>query len=44
VRGRSDREVAELLHELEVDIAVDLNGFTADARTGIFALRPVPSR
>ena len=42
VRSSSDREVADLLRELEIDIAVDLNGHTADARTGILALRPAP--
>jgi predicted O-linked N-acetylglucosamine transferase (SPINDLY family) len=42
VRRESDREVANLLRELEIDIAVDLNGFTTDARTGIFALRAAP--
>ena len=42
VREKSDRDVANLLRELEVDIAVDLNGYTTDNRTGIFALRPAP--
>lgn len=42
VRGMSDHAVAELLAGLEVDIAVDLMGFTQDARFGIFALRPAP--
>jgi predicted O-linked N-acetylglucosamine transferase (SPINDLY family) len=42
VRERSDAEVANRLREMEIDIAVDLNGFTSDARTGIFALRPAP--
>jgi predicted O-linked N-acetylglucosamine transferase (SPINDLY family) len=42
VRGRNDRQIAELLRELEVDIAVDLMGYTTDARTGIFAYRPAP--
>lgn len=42
VRRKSDREVADLLLELEIDIAVDLNGFTTDSRTGIFALRAAP--
>ena len=40
--GRSDREVARLLHSLEVDIAVDLKGHAASARLGILALRPAP--
>jgi len=42
VRGKSDTEVAKLLSDLEVDIAVDLKGHTQDARTGILARRPAP--
>lgn len=42
VAGKSDREVAALLRELEIDIAVDLKGHTQDARLGIFAARPAP--
>jgi predicted O-linked N-acetylglucosamine transferase (SPINDLY family) len=39
VRVRSDREVAALSRELGIDIAVDLKGYTRDARSGIFAQR-----
>jgi protein O-GlcNAc transferase len=42
VRGKSDDDVASMLRAMEVDIAVDLNGFTTHARTGILALRPAP--
>jgi protein O-GlcNAc transferase len=42
VRHESDQRVATLLHDMRVDIAVDLMGFTRDARTGIFARRPAP--
>ena len=42
VRNRSDREAAALLRELEIDIAVDLKGFTADARTGMLSHRAAP--
>jgi predicted O-linked N-acetylglucosamine transferase (SPINDLY family) len=42
VRTRSDREVAELSRDLEIDIAVDLKGFTGEARTGIFSYRTAP--
>jgi predicted O-linked N-acetylglucosamine transferase (SPINDLY family) len=42
VRDRSDRDVANALRELEIDIAVDLKGFTANSRTGIFAFRAAP--
>jgi predicted O-linked N-acetylglucosamine transferase (SPINDLY family) len=38
----ADREVITRLRELEVDIAVDLAGFTSGARTGIFATRCAP--
>jgi predicted O-linked N-acetylglucosamine transferase (SPINDLY family) len=42
VRDRSDLEVATLSRDLGIDIAVDLAGFTAHSRTGIFALRAAP--
>ena len=42
VRDRSDRNIAGMLRELEIDIAIDLKGFTANSRTGILAFRPAP--
>jgi protein O-GlcNAc transferase len=42
VRSRDDGDVANLLHRMEVDIAVDLNGRTEEARLGILARRPAP--
>jgi predicted O-linked N-acetylglucosamine transferase (SPINDLY family) len=42
VRGKSDADVAAMLRAAEIDIAVDLNGHTADARPGIFAHRACP--
>jgi protein O-GlcNAc transferase len=42
VTASSDREVAQLLRELEVDIAIDLMGFTQGLRLGIFAHRCAP--
>jgi protein O-GlcNAc transferase len=42
VRQKSDREVAEQLNGLQVDIAVDCSGFILNARPGIFAFRPAP--
>ena len=42
VRLRSDREAAQISRDLEIDIAVDLKGFTQDARPGIFAHRAAP--
>jgi protein O-GlcNAc transferase len=40
VRDRSDADVAKLLRKLEIDIAVDLMGYTVNFRAGIFARRP----
>jgi len=42
VRKRSDQEVAVMSRELEIDIAVDLKGFTKDARADIFSYRAAP--
>lgn len=42
VRDKDDRQVAELLHAMEIDIAIDLKGYTEDARPGILAYRPAP--
>src|SRR5262249_45599894 len=41
-RFKSDGDVAKLVNELQVDIAVDLKGYTKDSRTGILAHRPAP--
>jgi predicted O-linked N-acetylglucosamine transferase (SPINDLY family) len=42
VRPKSDREIAELARDLDLDIAIDLGGFTANCRPMIFALRAAP--
>ena len=42
LRTMSDSEVASLSRRLAIDIAVDLKGFTTDARTGIFSRRAAP--
>jgi predicted O-linked N-acetylglucosamine transferase (SPINDLY family) len=42
VRNKSDREIAELSRELEIDIAIDLGGFTEGCRMGIFSMRAAP--
>ena len=39
---RSDAEIATWMREREIDIAVDLKGYTGFSRTGIFACRPAP--
>jgi predicted O-linked N-acetylglucosamine transferase (SPINDLY family) len=42
VRHKSDLEVTRLARDLDIDIAVDLNGHTAHCRSRIFALRAAP--
>ena len=42
VQDKTDLEIAEMMRELEIDIAVDLKGYTAEARPGILAYRPCP--
>jgi protein O-GlcNAc transferase len=42
VREKSDRDIALLAREMQIDIAVDLAGHTGFGRTGIFALRAAP--
>lgn len=42
VSEKSDLEIAELIRNMEIDIAVDLKGHTTDSRLGIFAHRPAP--
>jgi predicted O-linked N-acetylglucosamine transferase (SPINDLY family) len=42
VRMRSDKEIALLSRDLSIDIAVDLKGYTTEARMEIFAHRAAP--
>ncbi len=42
VRDKTDQEIAILAREKEIDIAIDLGGYTKDCRTGIFAMRAAP--
>jgi protein O-GlcNAc transferase len=42
VRRLSDLDIARLVRAREIDIAVDLNGHTHEARPGIFSHRPAP--
>lgn len=42
VRHLTDRQIAALVHERRIDIAVDLKGHTLGARSRIFAYRPAP--
>jgi predicted O-linked N-acetylglucosamine transferase (SPINDLY family) len=42
VAAASDGDAAALIHRLEIDIAIDLNGHTRGGRMGILARRPAP--
>lgn len=42
VRSLSDLEIAKLAREKEIDIAIDLKGFTEDCRPSSFAHRAAP--
>ncbi len=41
-RMMESRRIATLMREMEVDIAIDLAGFTADSRSEVFGMRPAP--
>jgi predicted O-linked N-acetylglucosamine transferase (SPINDLY family) len=42
INGMSDEQAAARISADGIDILVDLNGYTRDARTKVFALRPTP--
>lgn len=42
VRGKDDQSVALLLREMEIDIAIDLQGYTVECRPKIFSHRAAP--
>jgi protein O-GlcNAc transferase len=42
VQTMSDAAAAQIMRELEIEIAIDLNGYTGASRTGILAFRPAP--
>ncbi len=42
VRQMRSLEIAQMMREMEIDIAVDLAGYTADSRTDLFSYRPAP--
>lgn len=41
-KDQGEEDIANLLRRLEIDIAVDLMGYTTGGRLGIFARHPVP--
>jgi predicted O-linked N-acetylglucosamine transferase (SPINDLY family) len=44
VEGESDTEAARRLRDMQIDIGVDLMGFTGECRPGILAARPAPTQ
>ena len=42
VQNQSDEQVVQLARQMELDIAVDLGGYTGNSRPGIFAMRAAP--
>lgn len=42
VRGWTSQRIAETMRQMEVDVAIDLAGYTADSRIEIFSWRPAP--
>jgi predicted O-linked N-acetylglucosamine transferase (SPINDLY family) len=42
VQNKSDLAIASLAQELQIDIAIDLKGFTQKSRAGIFSRRAAP--
>ncbi len=42
INGLTDEQAAEKIAKDKIDILIDVNGYTKDARTRIFALRPAP--
>ena len=42
INGLSDQQAAQRIADDRIDILIDVNGYTKDARTKVFALRPAP--
>ncbi len=43
-RMMESRAIAELMRKMEVDVAIDLAGFTSDSRSEVFGMRPAPAQ
>lgn len=41
-RSMGSRQIAQLMREMEIDIAIDLAGYTSDSRSDVFVHRPAP--
>ncbi len=44
IHALTDRQVAELVMQDEIDVLIDLHGLSSGARPGIFALHPAPKQ
>ena len=42
INGLSDQQAAQRIADDGIDILIDVNGYTKDARTKVFAMRPAP--
>lgn len=42
-RAMNAEKIAEVIREMEIDIAVDLGGYTSDTRSDVFTYRPAPA-
>ncbi|MFZ3018961.1 MAG: tetratricopeptide repeat protein [Gallionella sp.] len=42
VREMGSLQIAQMLREMEIDILVDLGGYTSDTRTDVLSFRPAP--
>ncbi len=42
VKGLSNSALAQLIEELEIDLLIDLNGYSRPSRLPVFVLRPAP--
>ena len=41
-REMGSEQIAQMMRDMEIDIAVDLGGYTSDTRTDVLAFRPTP--
>ena len=41
-RQMNTRQIAQVMRDMEVDVAIDLAGYTSDSRTDVFSHRPAP--
>jgi protein O-GlcNAc transferase len=42
IRGMEDAEVDDMMRSMDIDVAIDLTGYTGVSRTGVLARRPAP--